>query len=116
MKINLPQFGFWLFRLLFAYPALSQEVTFNPVSRPEENPWNIVISITQDKQGYMWFAGNGLHRYNGVQTTSYRNDPLNPNSLVDNAVESVFADADGIIWIGTQGFGLDRFDPVSRGT
>ncbi|MGZ8559748.1 MAG: ligand-binding sensor domain-containing protein, partial [Chitinophagaceae bacterium] len=114
MKINLLHFGFWLFRLLFAYPALSQEVAFNQVSPPEENPWSIVVSITQDPQGYMWFAGNGIHRYDGLKTISYRNDPLNPNSLVANNVECVFADDDGIIWIGTQGNGLDRFDPVNN--
>ena len=115
MRINLRHFGFWLFKFLVgSYPALSQEVTFNQVSPPEENPWNIVVSITQDPQGYMWFAGNGIHRYDGLKAISYRNDPLNPNSLITNSVECVFADADGIIWIGTQGSGLDRFDPVTN--
>ncbi|MEP6617286.1 MAG: two-component regulator propeller domain-containing protein, partial [Ginsengibacter sp.] len=95
-------------------PVLSQRVTFNSVPPPEIDPWSIVISITQDSQGYMWFAGNGIHRYDGMHVVTYRNDPLNPNSLAANAVETLFADDNNLIWIGTQGAGMDCFNTVKK--
>lgn len=96
------------------FPAFSQRATFNYIKPPDIDPWAIVISIAQDSQGYMWFAGNGIHRYDGINTISYRNDPLNPNSLISNAAESLFADDNNSIWIGTQGAGMDRFDIIKK--
>ena len=115
MKRHLCYFVFLLIiTLTYVYPALSQRVTFNYIEKPEVDPWSIVISITQDNQGYMWFAGNGIHRYDGKNVITYRNDPLNPNSLIDNAVESLFADDNNQIWIGTQGAGMDCFNIVTK--
>ncbi len=115
MKHYLNYFLFPLIILLTAAnPVLSQRVSFNYVPSPEVNPWSIVISITQDSQGYMWFAGNGIHRYDGIHVVTYRNDPFNPNSLVDNAVETLFADDDNLIWIGTQGAGMDCFNIIKK--
>jgi ligand-binding sensor domain-containing protein len=77
--------SYFLFLLIISLtdvcPALSQRVTFKYIEKPEVDPWSIVVSITQDSQGYMWFAGNGIHRYDGKNVITYRNDPVNPNSL-----------------------------------
>ena len=63
----------------------------------------------------MWFASkNGLFRYDGYTMKQYRNDPLNPNSLGLDALETICVDKDGIIWIGTFGAGLERFDPTNE--
>jgi PAS domain S-box-containing protein len=40
----------------------------------------------------------------------YVHDPDNPNSLSSNNVTAVMEDSRGIIWIGTGGGGLNRFD------
>ena len=109
---------YFLFLLIISLtdvcPALSQRVTFKYIEKPEVDPWSIVVSITQDSQGYMWFAGNGIHRYDGKNVITYRNDPVNPNSLIDNAVETLFADDNNLIWIGTQGAGMDCFNIVTK--
>ncbi|HMG89971.1 MAG TPA: two-component regulator propeller domain-containing protein, partial [Chryseolinea sp.] len=70
-----------------------------------------IIHGTQDPKGYMWFGAIGLHRYDGYSYKSYFNDPLDSSSLGFNRIQSILADSKGIIWVGTNGGGLDRLDP-----
>ena len=59
-----------------------------------------------------WFLGGKLNKANlnhkafGLR----RNDPNNINSLSNNEVTSILEDSSGIIWIGTYGGGLNRWD------
>jgi signal transduction histidine kinase/ligand-binding sensor domain-containing protein len=95
-------------------PLHAQQIVFNPVAPQEGTLKGLVTGITQDAHGYMWFAATGLHRYDGYQFTSYFHNPSNPGSLVTNRLESVYTDRNGIIWVGTFGAGLDRFDPATE--
>ncbi len=45
---------------------------------------------------------------------SFTHDPSDSNSLSSNLIQSLYVDAKGIIWIGTFGGGLNKFDPVSE--
>jgi ligand-binding sensor domain-containing protein len=61
----------------------------------------------------MWFAtDNGLYRFDGYNYTYYVDDPLNSNSLVSHHIETVYADRNGMIWVGSQQ-GLGRLDPAT---
>ena len=72
-----------------------------------------VLSILQDRQGFIWFGTQaGLHRFDGYRMTVYNNDPNDPGSLPDNFVSAAYQDAQGVLWFGTKG-GLARFDPVN---
>ena len=95
--------------------VFSQNVIFNSASPPKGASWGIIVGITQDAQGYLWLASafNGVFKYDGYQITQYLKDTLNQNSLSGNRVESIYADRQGIIWIGTYN-GLDRLDPVTN--
>ncbi|MEP6597249.1 MAG: two-component regulator propeller domain-containing protein [Ginsengibacter sp.] len=110
MKLRLLFFIQIFFVLLVIISSSLSQVIFNPIPQPE-GTFGRGISGTQDKNGYMWFAANGLHRYDGYRLTSYFNDPQNPFSLAGNRIETVCSDHNGIIWVGIYGFGLDRFDP-----
>ncbi len=102
-----------LYFVIKVSPVFSQEPIFNRVSPPEGASWGGVITgFTQDPQGYLWFASTGLYKYDGYHFTHYQNDQLNPKSLISNRVECVFADHNGIIWVGTWS-GLDRLDPAT---
>jgi signal transduction histidine kinase/ligand-binding sensor domain-containing protein len=71
-----------------------------------------INAITQDQDGIMWFAGNGagcLYRYDGNTLTSFKQDNNNQNSPGFKSFETIYADKDGMIWLG--GAGLDRYDP-----
>ncbi|MDN4059894.1 two-component regulator propeller domain-containing protein [Massilia sp. YIM B02769] len=72
-----------------------------------------VLTILQDRQGYMWFGTQaGLNRYDGYRITTYRNDPRDPASLPDGYVNASLEDAEGRLWFGTKG-GLARLDTAS---
>jgi len=93
-------------------PAFCQQIIFNKVIPPEGKFNPLVACITQGKNGYMWFGTpSGLYSYDGYRFTPYFHDNLNPHTLAANYVESIYADSNGIIWIGTSGAGLDRLDP-----
>lgn len=101
--------------LLFASATcIGQEIFFNRVSPPEGKLFEHITGMVQDRQGYMWLASKkGLYRYDGYQMTYFRNNPLDPNSISTDQLESITIDANGILWIGTQGSGLERFDPAT---
>ncbi len=74
----------------------------------------MVISIGEDRQGWMWFGtfGDGLRvldPHSGIYKI-YRHDPHDPGSLSNNEVRRVFVDHAGTVWIATDD-GLDKFDP-----
>jgi signal transduction histidine kinase/ligand-binding sensor domain-containing protein/DNA-binding response OmpR family regulator len=74
-----------------------------------------VITILQDSKGFMWFGTrDGLNKYDGYNFTVYKNDPEDPNTLVNNIVMDVVEDKEGKFWIATGGGGLDRFDPSTE--
>jgi ligand-binding sensor domain-containing protein/signal transduction histidine kinase len=92
-----------------------QSITINAVAPPEGKTFLHITGIVQDKQGYMWFGSKkGLYRYDGYNFISYKNDPLTLNSLGNNSLECLAMDSSGILWIGSFGGGLDRFDPITE--
>jgi ligand-binding sensor domain-containing protein len=67
-----------------------------------------VLAITQTRDGYLWFATlDGLVRYEGVRFTIF--DRSNTKGLTTNRCLSLFEDATGALWIGTEDGGLIRF-------
>jgi len=115
MKSYITAFIFAIFFLLSSASDLSaQNYNFKHVEAPL-GVSTIILGITQDAKGYIWVASDvGLYRYDGYQFKLYLNDPLNPGSLGSNQLESICTDKNGNIWIGTAGYGLDRFDPVTE--
>jgi len=74
-----------------------------------------VLSILQDKSGYMWFGtGNGLNRYDGYEFSVYTKIPNDISSISDNEISAIFEDKDGYLWIGTAIGVLNRFDPQTE--
>lgn len=71
---------------------------------------SIVLSIIQDKHGYMWFGtADGLNRYDGYSFTVFKHDPEDSTTIAHNYIQCLYEDQNGILWIGTLG-GLDWFD------
>ncbi len=73
------------------------------------------VDIYEDKQGVFWIATtDGLVRFDPKSEAfkRYRNNPQDTNSLSHNAVRTVAPDPfePNILWLGTKGGGLNRFD------
>ena len=72
---------------------------------------NSVLSITKDKNGFMWFGTeDGLNRYDGLSFKQFRHDPMDSTSLNSNSIFSTLLDSQGNLWIGTFVSGLNRYD------
>lgn len=75
---------------------------------------NSVLSILQDKKGFMWFGTkDGLNRYDGNTIKIFKNDIDNPYSLGNNTVWSLLERSNGDIWVGTER-GVYIFDPETE--
>ena len=74
-----------------------------------------IYSIIKDQDQNIWLGtyGDGLNYFDPLtrKFVSYKNDPLDPNSIIRNYVYSLFESNDGIIWIATREAGIDRIDP-----
>lgn len=97
----------------FAQSAdVADEVKFERFTTAQGLPHDVVYSILQDRQGFMWFAGEGgLARYDGYNFTVYQHNPLDQNSIASNNISQILEDQDGMLWCSTWGAGVDRFDP-----
>ncbi|NIJ45944.1 signal transduction histidine kinase/ligand-binding sensor domain-containing protein/DNA-binding response OmpR family regulator [Wenyingzhuangia heitensis] len=80
------------------------------------------VSISIDAKNQIWVATqNGLlcfrnddkHKIPELINT-YINNPKNPNSISKNIVTSLYKDITGILWIGTNGGGINKLDPQRK--
>ncbi len=109
--------GFLMLLLIVqALSANAQQKIFNLVPIPGVDPSTTggILGITQDHEGYIWFITKvkGLYRYDGSQFISYTHN-ADSNSINSAPLESIAIDSNDIIWIGTLGGGLDKFDPAT---
>ena len=97
--------------------AQTQEIKFTSISGMNGIFLGKINSITQDKDGVMWFSDQTnrcITQYDGSRMIRYQHDPKDSNTLGGFYPECVYADSSGLIWIGLYGFGLDRFDPEKK--
>jgi len=110
----------WLLMLMLGVPALAHAAAPEPTLRFEHlsvqqgMPQESVLSMVQDRDGFMWFGTqSGLARYDGYRFVNYRSELGNPRSLASNWVRVLHLDRHGRMWLGTDG-GLNRYDPATR--
>jgi ligand-binding sensor domain-containing protein/serine phosphatase RsbU (regulator of sigma subunit) len=81
---------------------------------------NEIRSLFLDRHGMLWIGtfGGGLNVVDArgsaksrLRFTRYRNNPADSCSIGSDFVREICEDSSGIFWIGTQGNGLNRFDP-----
>lgn len=87
---------------------------------------NIVTTIIQDRNGFLWFGtfGGGLNRFNKSSKTFtvLKNNPQIPTTVSKNDILSLLEDRSGTLWVGTHlGKGISslerntvKFHQISR--
>ncbi len=72
---------------------------------------NTVMSILQDKDGYMWFGTwDGLNKFDGYTFTTYKSRPNDGQAMRSNRIDFLYEDALGYIWLQTYDGKIYRFD------
>lgn len=102
-------------RLLPASPKFTHYV--NEPADPQSIPFGSVFKVYQDRQStYYVGTAHGLRVFdpvNGVFTTLDAGGTA-ASTLSEAPVVAILQDSDGLLWFGTEGDGLFRFDPATR--
>src|SRR5687767_5235177 len=98
--------------LLSCFALSAQEIRFAHISSKQGLSQALVNCILKDSKGFMWFATqDGLNKYDGYSMTVFRHDPDDANSISINDINTLYEDDHGVIWIGTNGGGVDAYNP-----
>jgi ligand-binding sensor domain-containing protein len=109
---KLLKFYLFLSLILMAEAAAdNHKYTFRQIKVEDGLSQSTILTILQDKKGYMWFGtGNGLNKFNGYSFVVYSNVIDNPSSISSNVTTSMFEDSRGILWFGTVDGVLNRYN------
>jgi ligand-binding sensor domain-containing protein len=124
MKLSIPLYYFsFIFFLLYSNVCAQNSVSnsnadskfyFERFSTEDGLPSRYVVSITQDKEGFIWLGTfDGLVKYDGYEFQIFRNIPGDSTSLSDNSIEVLYVDFIGDLWVGTKS-GLNRYELSSN--
>jgi len=92
-------------------PASHEILQFKHLSEEDGLPHGGVHCIIQDSRGFMWFGSHGLCKYDGYSIKVYKPKPRR-TMLYD--VRAIHEDREGMLWVGTLGDGIARFDPLTE--
>lgn len=99
--------------LLFSFQfTFAQNVIVEKIGTEQGLSNNNVVSIAQDRDGYMWFCTkDGLNRFDSSNFKVFKTTENNTNSISSNVLNCVYADkfAD-MVWIGSEKNGVDSYN------
>ncbi|MFT3753133.1 MAG: two-component regulator propeller domain-containing protein [Paludibacter sp.] len=106
---------FHLILLLIIGPFLAHsqvQIQFSHFSVDDGLSENNVMSMFQDKKGFMWFGTyDGLNKYDGYTFRNFKGTKNHDFSLVNYRVDKIKEDRDGYLWILTYDGRIYRFNP-----
>lgn len=90
----------------------STEPGFETLRDAESIDHQAITALAQDARGPIWIGTQtGLVRYDGYHFRKFVHKPEAPFSLAGDFIYSLYAAADGRIWVGTFNDGVSVFDP-----
>ncbi len=112
-SFSTPDGLFWLATSsgnLYYFNALKKNISYIPIKQQSAN------SFYQEPDGSLWIAtDNGLvHQSTNGGQKIWVHDPANPNSIGIDGVNTIAPGENGQLWIGTNGAGLDLFNPGNQ--
>lgn len=94
-------------------PRIEKALSFKYVLMDENNNIDEIYDIYKTKKHNIWVGTNHGLKFVDTQTgeiTTYKHEQGNKNSLSDNIITSILEDKSGVIWVGTENGGLNRFN------
>jgi len=102
-----------LLLLLISVGTYGQQKTikFDTYSLDDGLSQSSVTGIVQDKYGFIWISTqDGINRYDGYSFKTFKNNPVNANSIPNNYIHFLDKDAQGDLWFGTNR-GIGKMKP-----
>lgn len=103
--------------LLIAQPNIFSQhpIRFKRISIEQGLTQSTVYQMFQDKMGFMWFCTqDGLNKFDGYKFEVVYNEPNNSGSISNNYIYCAALDEEGNIWLGTNGGGLNKYNPKTN--
>lgn len=85
--------------------------------KPEGRFWQAVRGMLEDRAGNIWIGSTwGLARFDPNTDTvdAFCYEPGNPHSIAESGIMSTYEDRGGVLWFGSNGNGLFRYDPKAQ--
>lgn len=79
--------------------------------------WGAAVSLVADRSGQLWLStGSELMRFDPTTGgfTYFRQDPQNAEGINSNLPTDVYRDRSDVIWVGTNGYGINVHDPKAN--
>lgn len=73
---------------------------------------SVNVSMTKDQHGKVWISANGIFiiHENYKDFTHLQHDKYIKTSLSNNRTTQVYVSDDGTVWVGTNGYGLNKYN------
>jgi signal transduction histidine kinase/ligand-binding sensor domain-containing protein/DNA-binding NarL/FixJ family response regulator len=122
MRVQVPyNIPLVLFFLLLAIQTFSQtflpneKIQFKRLTHQEGFPARNILCMLQDRKGFLWMAApDRLIRFDGKRQKLFRYSSNDNNSISSNTVRAMLEDKNGLLWFGTTGGGINKFDPSTE--
>lgn len=89
--------------------ASQADIRFNHLSRQQGLSQSFILSVAQDKNGFMWFGSQGgLNRFDGYEVKIFTRDE-SEGSLPGSTVRALLSDSKGRLWVGTENGGFSQY-------
>lgn len=80
-------------------------------------------AVCVDQENNLWTGGDrGLFFYTNTYeyqrpklAAHYQYNQIGENNISKNVIKSLFVDKTGIVWVGTEGGGINKVDPMKKG-
>jgi signal transduction histidine kinase/ligand-binding sensor domain-containing protein/CheY-like chemotaxis protein/AraC-like DNA-binding protein len=82
--------------------------------RHRTDGWGQALRMLQDRSGRLWISTPGELRRFEPRTGAFqylRHDPNDPSGVSSNEPMALYQDRSEVIWVGTNGYGIDIHDP-----
>ncbi len=106
-------FSAFLLFFLFSTISYSQQVSIETVELEGLPELSTIGGMCQGNNGFLWIASitGGLFKYDGEKLSPYVQNVNDPNFVISDRFECIYADRKGNLWIGSFENGMYRLNP-----